>query len=179
MSKFLHPEANTRWQACFLFKVLINTSTITWKLFFFFSRRITGWRADGLLKSTQRNTLFCQRKQGNHGDDIFQAGESLDRHAFEAPFVCSRRWMWDSSEFVSTHVGKGGSSRRGAESINAITWSETQVTTHFAHTANINRTLCACEEQCWHVRRSGLFVPIVLLGLCDCIFFFYYGALPA
>lgn len=24
------------------------------------------------------------------------------------------------------------------------------------------------------MRRSGLFVPIVLLGLCDCIFIFYF-----
>lgn len=103
------------------------------------------------LRALKETLYSVGEKQGNHGDDIFQAGESLDRHAFEAPFVCSRRWMWDSSEFVSTHVGRGGSSRRGAESINAITWSETQVTTHFAHTANINRTLCACEEQCWHV----------------------------
>lgn len=150
------------------------------KLFFFFLSGELQVDVQTVCLRALKETLYSvSEKQGNHGDDIFQAGESLDRHAFEAPFVCSRRWMWDSSEFVSTHVGKGGSSRRGAESINAITWSETQVTTHFAHTANINRTLCACEEQCWHVRRSGLFVPIVLLGLCDCIFLFYYGALPA
>lgn len=46
---------------------------------------------DDLFKSTQSNIIFCYWKKGNHGNDI----ESLDRHAFKAPFVSSWKWIRD------------------------------------------------------------------------------------
>lgn len=69
-----------------------------------YSWRMRGHWAVVFSKSTQSNIILLLKK-GNHGNDIFQAGESLDRHAFKAPFVSSWKWMWDSSEFSSTQAG--------------------------------------------------------------------------
>lgn len=53
-----------------------------------------GHCADDFFKSTQSNIILLLEKKGNHGNDILQAGESLDRHAFlKAPFVSS--WKMD------------------------------------------------------------------------------------
>ena len=59
-----------------------------------YSGRMTGYRAVVFSESTQSNIILLlekEKEKGNHGNDIFQAGESLDRHAFKAPFVCSRK----------------------------------------------------------------------------------------
>lgn len=61
-----------------------------------------GYCAVVFSKSTQSNIILLLKK-GNHGNDIFQVGDSLDRHAFKAPFVSSWKWIWDSTEFT---VGK-------------------------------------------------------------------------
>lgn len=123
------------------------------------------------FKSTQSNIRFCYWKKGNHGNDIFQAGESLDRHAFKAPFVSSWKWMWDSSEFISTRVGKEGLSRR--------LWHSRKgkmllydLKHRLLHTLHVQRTL---KYHCVLVKSgtdtcAALFFCKVTFSLCDCTF---------
>lgn len=49
-------------------------------------RPISGEWVETLLRAL-KPTYCLSRKNGNHGNAIFQAGESPDRHAFKAPCV--------------------------------------------------------------------------------------------
>lgn len=126
------------------------------------------------FKSTQSNIRFCYWKKGNHGNDIFQAGESLDRHAFKAPFLSSWKWMWDSSELISTRVGKEGLSRRLRHSRKGKMLLH-DLKHRLLHTLHVQQTL---KYHCVLVKSGTdtcaalffFFISKVIFSLCDCTF---------
>ena len=120
-----------------------------------YSGRMTGYRAVVFSESTQSNIILLlekEKEKGNHGNDIFQAGESLDRHAFKAPFVCSRK-MDAVFHCVQLHSGvcrqrrlEQASLPNTEESQIASAWFEMQHITHFAHPANMT-VWCVCRQR--------------------------------
>lgn len=102
-----------------------------------------GYCAVVFSKSTQSNIILLLKK-GNHGNYIFQVGDSLDRHAFQAPFFSSRKWTLYSIVFNSTQAGVAR--QRRLEQLLSPTLWKGKILLHdskysLLHTLHIQQTL--------------------------------------